>query len=126
MVRGLRIVLWVVLVILLGGSLLAAVGLAAARWTMPASACAVSENAIASLELEKMTESDVVSRLGCDGVHAVELDDPQIRIETVSWRGDGWPYAVFEAYLINGVLHGTKKIWLHLSVKFPQHADTRD
>jgi hypothetical protein len=73
-----------------------------------------------------MTESDVVSRLGCDGVHTVELDDPQIRIETVAWRGDGWPYARFEAYLINGVLHGTTKTWLNLSVKLPQRADTRD
>ncbi len=103
MVHGWRALLLVMLVILLVVPFTVAVGLAAARWTMPASACAVSESAIATLELEKMTEFDVVSRLGCDGIHAVELDDPRIRVETVSWRGDGWPYAVFEAYLINGV-----------------------
>jgi hypothetical protein len=122
----LRAVLLVMLLILLACPLTAAVGLAAARWTMPASACAVSEDAIATLELEKMTLSDVVARLGCDGVHAVELDDPRIRIETVSWRGDGWPYAVFKAHLINGVLHGTHKTWLNLNVELPQRADARE
>ena len=126
MARGWRTFLQMMLLIPLVGLLTAVVGVAAARWTMPASACAVSEDAIATLELEKMTESDVVSRLGCDGVHAVELDDPKLRIETVSWRGDGWPYAVFEASLINGILHGTEKTWLNIRIKPPQHPDTRD
>jgi hypothetical protein len=123
MLRGLLLVM---LLIVIACPVTAVIGFAVARWTLPASACDVSESAIATLELEKMKESDVVSRLGCDGVHAVELDDPQIRIETVSWRGDGWPYAVFEAYLINGILHGTKKTWLNLNVTLPQRADTRD
>lgn len=126
MFPGWRTLFLGVLLILLVCPLTIAAGLAAARWTLPASACAVSENAIATLELEQMTESDVVARLGCDGVHAIELDDPTIRIETVSWRGDGWPYAVFEAHLINGLLHGTNKTWLNLGLTPPKHADTRD
>jgi hypothetical protein len=116
--------LWATIVIVLIGVLTAVAGLAVARWSLPASACAVNEAAIATLELEKMKEPEVVSRLGCDGVHTVELDSEQLRIETVSWRLDDWPYGVFEAYLINGVLHGTKQLRLTLKVSLPPRADS--
>ena len=79
----------------------------------------MSEASIASLVLEKTTESEVVAKLGCDGVHDVQLDAEGLRIETISWRGDAWPYSVFEAYLVNGILHGTKAIRLDLSATFP-------
>jgi len=122
MIRCLRVLLLVMLAIPIVGLLTAMVGLAVARYALPASSCAVSEAAISTLELEKTKGSEVVSRLGCDGVHKVELDIENFRIETVSWRGDAWPYAVFEAYLINGVLHGTKKVWLNLKVTMPSSA----
>lgn len=119
MMRWLRVVIIVLLVVPVIGLLVAIVGLAVARLSLPASACAVSEAQISDLPLEKTTHSDLVSRLGCDGVHKVELDSPELRIETVSWRGEAWPYAMFEAYIVNGVLHGTKKASINLNVNLP-------
>lgn len=121
--RFLRTFLRVIVVVIVVGVLAAAAGLAVARWSLPPSACVVSDDAVATLELEKTKEAEVVSRLGCDGVHTVELDSEQLRIETVSWRLDDWPYGVFEAYLVNGVLHGTKQIRLSLKVSLPARAD---
>src|SRR5262245_60062535 len=104
MLRWLRMLLIAMLVIPIIGALVAIVGLAVARLSLPASACTVSEASLSSLALEKTTEAEVVAKLGCDGVHDVQLDVDGFRIETVTWRGDAWPYSVFEAYLINGVL----------------------
>lgn len=115
MVRCLRMLLIAMLAIPVIGLMVAIVGLAVARLSLPASACTVSEASVSSLRLETMTGSDVAARLGCDGVHDVELDSDGFRIETVSWRGDAWPYARFEAQLINGVLHGTKSTWLRVT-----------
>jgi hypothetical protein len=119
MMRWLRVLLIVMVAIPIIGLLVAIVGLAVARLSLPASACTVSEASISTLELEKMTGSDVAARLGCDGVHKVELDSEGLRMETVSWRGDAWPYSLFEAQLINGVLHGTKTVRLDLNVTLP-------
>jgi hypothetical protein len=119
MMRTLRVVLIVLLATPAIGLLAAMIGLAVARLSLPASACAVSESAISDFTLEKTTHSQIVARLGCDGVHNVELDSKELRIETVTWRGDAWPYAVFEAYLVNGVLHGTTKTSLNLNVTWP-------
>lgn len=102
------------------GLVTAAAGLAVARATLPASACVVSEASVESLQIEKMTGADVAKRLGCDGVHNVTFDSKEIRMETVAWRGDAWPYAYLEAQLINGVLHGTRKVWLNLNVTLPK------
>jgi hypothetical protein len=119
MMRWLRVVLVVLVAVPVIGLLAAIVGLAVARLSLPASACAVSEAAISDLPLEKTTHPQLVARIGCDGVHKVELDSKELRIETVKWRGDAWPYAVFEAYLVNGVLHGTTKTSLNLNVSWP-------
>lgn len=119
MMRWLRVLLIAMIAVPIIGLLVAIVGLAVARLSLPASACTVSEASISALELEKMTGSDVAARLGCDGVHKVELDSEGFRIETVSWRGEAWPYSVFEVQLINGVLHGTKSVRLDLNVNLP-------
>lgn len=119
MMRWLRVLLIGMIAVPIIGLLVAIVGLAVARLSLPASACAVSESSISTLELEKTTGAEVVARLGCDGVHKVEFDSDGLRIETVSWRGDAWPYGVFEAQLINGVLHGTKNVRLDLNVNIP-------
>lgn len=119
MIRFLRVLLLVFLAVPMVGLLTAMVGLAVARLALPASSCAVSESAIAGFELEKTKGTEVAARLGCDGVHKVELDSEQLRIETVSWRGDAWPYAVFKVLLVNGVLHGTDKTWLNLKLSLP-------
>ena len=116
MPRWLRMLLIVMLAIPVIGLGVAVVGLAVARLSLPASACTVSEASISALNLEKMSGSDVAARLGCDGVHKVELDSGGFRIETVSWRGEAWPYSVFEAQLINGVLHGTKSTQITLGL----------
>ncbi len=118
--RALRILLWTLLIVPLVGLVTAVAGLAVARATLPASACVVSEASVETLQVEKMTGADVAARLGCDGVRFVEFDSKDIRIEKVTWRGDAWPYAVFEATLINDVLHGTRKVWLNLDVTLPK------
>jgi hypothetical protein len=104
-----------VVAVSLVGLSIAVIGLGVARATLPASSCTVSEAQIDKLVLEKMTQADVVAQLGCDGVHTVELNAEKLRIENVSWRGDVWPYAVFQGQFINGVLHGTDKRWVKLS-----------
>ncbi len=119
MMRWLKMLLIAVVAIPVIGLVVAIIGLGVARLSLPASACTVSEASISTLNLEKMTGSDVAARLGCDGIHKVELDSEGFRIETVSWRGDAWPYSVFEAQLINGVLHGTKTVRLDLNVNLP-------
>ncbi|MDX2204052.1 MAG: hypothetical protein NW223_14975 [Hyphomicrobiaceae bacterium] len=116
MARALRMVMRTLLVAVLVTVLTAGAGVVIARLSLPASACAVSEASIGTLVLERMREADVIVRLGCDGVRTVELDLQGLRMETVAWRGDAWPYARFEATLINGVLHGTRKVWLDLNV----------
>jgi hypothetical protein len=119
MLRWLRVTLIAMLVIPIVGVLVAIIGLAVARMSLPATACTVSEASIASFVVEKTTESEVIAKLGCDGVHDVQLDAEGLRIETISWRGDAWPYSVFEAYLVNGVLHGAKVIRLNLEAAYP-------
>jgi hypothetical protein len=60
---------------------------------------------------------DVRVILGCDGIRSSLVDyGSELRIEKLKWRGDSWPYAVFEGEFINGVMHGTDKRWLSLSV----------
>jgi hypothetical protein len=118
--RFIRILLWTMLIVPLVGLVTAAAGLAVARATLPASACVVSEASVETLRIEKMTGADVAERLGCDGVHNVTFDSKEVRMETVTWRGDAWPYAFFEATLINDVLHGTRKVWLNLDVTLPK------
>ncbi len=119
MLRAIRLFFKLVLGVALLGLVTAWTGLAVARWSLPASACAVTEPAIDALALERMTDADVIARLGCDGVHKVEIDTPEIRMERVSWQGDAWPYARFEATFINGVLHGTEKRWINLAISAP-------
>lgn len=116
MLRLVRLFFTFVLAVTALGILAAAIGLAVARSSLPESACAVSEEAIAGLRLEATTEAEAIAMLGCDGVRSVESDEPPLRIETIRWRGDAWPYAAFEAMFINGVLHGTKKTWLNLEL----------
>lgn len=116
MLRLVRLFFKGVLAVAALGAVMAALGLSVARASLPASDCAVSEAAIAALELEKMSDRDVIQRLGCDGVHAIEMDAAGLRIENVAWQGDVWPYGLFEAHFINGVLHGTKKTWLNLEI----------
>jgi hypothetical protein len=123
MLRWLRVLLIAILVVPIIGVLVAIIGLAVARMSLPASACTVSEASIASLVLEKTTESEVIAKLGCDGVHDVQLDAEGLRIETITWRGDAWPYSVFEAYLVNGVLHGTNVVRLDLSATYPSEPE---
>lgn len=124
--KYLRAILREAVVIVLASIMGLVIGLAAARVSLPRSPCAVGEEAIAALEVEKMKEAEVVARLGCDGDHVVQHASEQLRIETILWRGDAWPYARFEALLINGVLHGTKKIWLDLTILLPPKLADQD
>ena len=116
MVTALRLLLTIVLGVASLGLLSAVIGVAVARASLPASPCAVAEPAVASLRLQTSTHADVVARLGCDGIHAIVIDSPTIRMERVVWRGDAWPYGRFEATFINGVLHGTDKRWISLAI----------
>lgn len=103
------------------GLLAAAVGIAVARVSLPKSACTITQDQVARLELEKMTHADVVQIFGCDGVHKLVLAAEHITIEDISWRGDAWPYGVFQGHFINGVLHGTDVRWLTLNLAQDQN-----
>lgn len=96
------------------------VAIAAGRMLLPASACAVNEAQIEALVLERMSQAEVASALGCAGVPAEMTDlGADITIERVRWRGTAWPYGVLTAQFINGVLHGTEKVWLDLRLSWP-------
>lgn len=97
------------------GLVSAVIGLAVAMATLPASPCRAGEQQVEKLSL-MMNLDDVRAILGCDGAHLSKEDFGEIQIETISWRGDAWPYARFDGTFINGKMHGTSKIWLNLKL----------
>ena len=121
MARAFGIFLKTVLAALAVSLIAAAVGIAVARASLPQSACAITQDQVARLALEKMTYADVVKVLGCDGVRKVVLSADHLLIEDVSWRGDAWPYGMFKGHFINGVLHGTDVRWLTLNLAQDQN-----
>lgn len=121
MARAFGLLIKVCLIVTAVGLMAAAVGIAVARVSLPNSACAITQEQVARLELEKMTHADVVQVFGCDGVHKLVLASEKITIEDVSWRGDAWPYGVFQGHFINGVLHGTDVRWVTLNLAQAQN-----
>lgn len=106
--------LWLTLRALLA---LLVLGYAGVRASLPPSVCAVEEERFDRLILEKMRYGEVKTRLGCEGVRiAYQKYSDDLILETYAWRGAAWPYAVVKGEFINGVLHGTEKRTITLSL----------
>lgn len=92
-------------------------GYTGVRASLPPSACDVEEARFDTLILEKMRYGEVKAHLGCEGVRiAYQKYSDELIVETFAWRGAAWPYAVVKGEFINGVLHGTEKRTITLSL----------
>jgi hypothetical protein len=85
----------------------------------PRSTCAVTEDKISSLEMNR-PYAEIAAKLGCAGVlQKHEALSDELVFDTYAWRGAGWPYSSFKGEFINGTLQGTNKLWLSLSLDWP-------
>lgn len=87
----------------------------AAAVLLPATRCLVARETVEGLAMPQ-SYAEVRAALGCDGELAGRDDWGPIVRETYRWRGDAWPYGVFEGIFYNGMLHAKNVRWIVLDV----------
>ncbi len=82
---------------------------------LPATRCLVARETVEGLTMPR-SYAEVRHALGCDGEPAGRDDWGPIVRETFRWRGDAWPYGVFEGVFYNGMLHAKNVRWIALDL----------
>lgn len=96
----------------------AALLLAAQAVLLPATRCLVERETAEGLAMLQ-SYTAVRDKLGCDGEFAGRDSWGPVVRERYRWRGNTWPFGMFEGVFYNGELHGKDVRWISLNLSWP-------